>query len=1055
MFLRAAATLLLAALLHPAGVLAQEAPPDYDEGIFQLRTPGLRDQPTSLLTLVSPAGEIFVPLGAVLSYVGIPSQTTAQAIRLEWPPPAWLTHLQLATGEVRRPDRAFALPEGSLVRRASEWYISLPALETLLEIRAEPFWETLSIQLTAPGDFPAERQLAIEARRLRLRQTELDPEEMRVPYAARTGGTGLDWSLAGSASGESTLLGGSLAAGVGLLGGALEAGGTAALLDERLELGSDPFVRYARNFPGNRVVQQMELGHVRAEGPLPLQLFGFRITNEPFVQPRLLGSILVQPVLPSGWEYEVYEGGQLVGVGTGDPGGAVEAPVRYGTTPLTVRMIGPSGQERTEQVLLLLPVTRVPPGALRYYAGAGECVAQTCSTYAAGELRYGLHHRLTAGIGVDALTGSRADGLRPHVAISASPFWTLNAELQARPGYVNASLQHIGGQRQSYSGRLLWTDESHPIGGLAGWRLDLAGQQALPRALGGRWLSLRLNLQADSTRELTAGQGSLGVPIARGFVYVQHEAGLQQDPVTSLRLFRSVRLGLPSPVGLSGSVGMRRGELGSVELTAFLPISQRMGGTAQLQWRPDQRPLVSLGYSARFGAALAQLRGSALRGTPTVSGSVRGGLAYSETVGLVGTPFNAVSRAGITGRVFLDRGGTGSYTPGVDLPLEGVEIRAAGRRMLSDAQGIYRGWDLQPYSATVVAVDTLGLEDADFTPRTPFVLVRPSPNVFNRVDIPLVRTREVVGALLRGEGVATVGGVSVRITNLETAEVTETRTFSDGEYYISRMRPGDYEVRVAESSLDALSAVSRPGVLRVHVPAQSEEFAVSLEPFRLVGVDAVDDGVRELSVALLGGAVRDAEAGRPLAALISATPVTGGTTFEAASDGATGRFSLALPTGRSYWLEVSAPGHLPEGAALDLTGAVEGDSLAADIALAPLRAGMILPLAGVEFEPGGVVLRGEPAGELSRILRLLAANPLVRVEVAGHTDDTGSPLVNQRLSRERAEAVASYLIARGIAADRIRARGYGPSEPLASNATEAGRQLNRRVEVRILELGER
>jgi hypothetical protein len=503
-------------------------------------------------------------------------------------------------------------------------------------------------------------------------------------------------------------------------------------------------------------------------------------------------------------------------------------------------MIGPAGQERTEEMLLLLPVSRVPPGALRYFAGGGACVVASCSTYAAGELRYGFHHRLTAGVGIDALTGSRADGLRPHVAISASPFWAVTAELQARPGFVNAALHHLGGQQQRYSARLLWSDEDHPGGGMHGWRLDLDGQKALPRALGGRWLSMRLNLQGDTTRKPTAGQAAIGIPLPRGFVFLQHETGLQLEPLTSVRLFRSVQLGLPSPVGLSVTNGVSRGTLGFSELTAFLQISERMGATTQVQWRRGQRPLVSAGYSARFGSALAQLRGSALRGTPTVSGSLGGGAAFSPEVGVVGTPFNAVSRAGVTGRVFIDQDGSGSYTPGVDLPVAGVEVRAGGRRMRTNAQGVFRGWDLQPYTVTVVAVDTLGLDDADLTPTTPFALLRPTPNVFNRVDLPLVRTREVVGRIERGPGITTVGGITVVLRNLATDEVTEVRTFSDGEYYVSRMRPGDYEVRIAQSSLRALGAIAQPGVLQVRVPAQSDAFVVSLQPFTLTAAAAAE-----------------------------------------------------------------------------------------------------------------------------------------------------------------------------------------------------------------------
>ena len=71
----------------------------------------------------------------------------------------------------------------------------------------------------------------------------------------------------------------------------------------------------------------------------------------------------------------------------------------------------------------------------------------------------------------------------------------------------------------------------------------------------------------------------------------------------------------------------------------------------------------------------------------------------------------------------------------------------------------------------------------------------------------------------------------------------------------------------------------------------------------------------------------------------------------------------------------------------------------------------------------------------------------LRVEVAGHTDNAGSPEANQRLSQERAQAVMAALVGRGIKADRLTAKGYGQTTPIADNRTEEGRAKNRRVEL--------
>ncbi len=109
-----------------------------------------------------------------------------------------------------------------------------------------------------------------------------------------------------------------------------------------------------------------------------------------------------------------------------------------------------------------------------------------------------------------------------------------------------------------------------------------------------------------------------------------------------------------------------------------------------------------------------------------------------------------------------------------------------------------------------------------------------------------------------------------------------------------------------------------------------------------------------------------------------------------------------------------------------------------------------LVLEGVTFETGSAELTASARSTLNVVAESLNGNPDVRVEVAGHTDNTGSRAFNVQLSQDRAESVRSYLQSRGVTASRMEARGYGPDEPTATNATAAGRQQNRRVELRRL-----
>ena len=102
---------------------------------------------------------------------------------------------------------------------------------------------------------------------------------------------------------------------------------------------------------------------------------------------------------------------------------------------------------------------------------------------------------------------------------------------------------------------------------------------------------------------------------------------------------------------------------------------------------------------------------------------------------------------------------------------------------------------------------------------------------------------------------------------------------------------------------------------------------------------------------------------------------------------------------------------------------------------------------GIQFKTNSTELTKKSFGTLDDIVGLLNKYDQAKLEIQGHTDDTGAPEYNQNLSERRAQAVADYLIKKGIATDRVRAIGYGATRPIADNKTKAGREANRRVEL--------
>ena len=121
-----------------------------------------------------------------------------------------------------------------------------------------------------------------------------------------------------------------------------------------------------------------------------------------------------------------------------------------------------------------------------------------------------------------------------------------------------------------------------------------------------------------------------------------------------------------------------------------------------------------------------------------------------------------------------------------------------------------------------------------------------------------------------------------------------------------------------------------------------------------------------------------------------------------------------------------------------------------DFQLRQTAAGAQLVLQDVIFETGKATLRPGAAARLQPLVTYLSAAPNVRVRIDGHTDSVGSDTMNQRLSEARAGAVRSALVRAGVDPARVETVGHGETQPVGTNASAAGRQANRRVELTLL-----
>jgi outer membrane protein OmpA-like peptidoglycan-associated protein len=190
-------------------------------------------------------------------------------------------------------------------------------------------------------------------------------------------------------------------------------------------------------------------------------------------------------------------------------------------------------------------------------------------------------------------------------------------------------------------------------------------------------------------------------------------------------------------------------------------------------------------------------------------------------------------------------------------------------------------------------------------------------------------------------------------------------------------------------------------------------------------------------------------------------PIQGDVVFENMQDGSiynrvktsgpNAEYEIVLPLGGRFGFFADAENYLAENQQLSTVNKALNEVIERDLYVVPLEIGQSIRLNNIFFEFAKATLTDESSHELDRILPYFKKFPNLKIEISGHTDAVGSDEANQILSEDRANAVREYLIRKGIRIDKIEAVGYGESVPVATNDTDEGRQLNRRVEFKVLE----
>jgi outer membrane protein OmpA-like peptidoglycan-associated protein/tetratricopeptide (TPR) repeat protein len=202
----------------------------------------------------------------------------------------------------------------------------------------------------------------------------------------------------------------------------------------------------------------------------------------------------------------------------------------------------------------------------------------------------------------------------------------------------------------------------------------------------------------------------------------------------------------------------------------------------------------------------------------------------------------------------------------------------------------------------------------------------------------------------------------------------------------------------------------------------------------------------------LTGKIKDSDSGEPVLAKVDVKDISSGEVVgTTASSDVDGSYRVKLPAKKSYMIDLRATGFLSEVRRIDVPDNWSKDIYNFNIELIKVKVGKKVVLNNILFETGKSILTQSSYNELERLFNIMTENAMMKIEISGHTDKTGSEPLNFKLSQDRAKAVVEYLVKKGINQSRIEFRGYGSLQPISDNATSGGRSKNRRVEFKILE----
>jgi outer membrane protein OmpA-like peptidoglycan-associated protein/tetratricopeptide (TPR) repeat protein len=276
--------------------------------------------------------------------------------------------------------------------------------------------------------------------------------------------------------------------------------------------------------------------------------------------------------------------------------------------------------------------------------------------------------------------------------------------------------------------------------------------------------------------------------------------------------------------------------------------------------------------------------------------------------------------------------------------------------------------------------------------------------------------------------------------------------YGDNDLFVSRKGPNGtwskpenlgYPINTIEN--DGALVVAADGKTAYYTSERSDTRGeLDLYTFQL------RDDVRPAQTLWVKGRVFDRSTRKGLPSSVILTDLSTKEVISSLQTDETGNYLITLPKGKDYAFNVNRKGYLFFSDNFSLSHEQGDTAFNIDIPLQPIEANAAIVLKNIFFDPNKFELKPESQVELDAVVQLLKDNPTVKIQINGHTDNSGKAPDNKTLSENRARAVTAYLVTKGISSTRLSSMGWGDTQPVADNANPQGRAQNRRTELKVI-----